>query len=65
MGWGAFVREEKDDEDGDAADGNVGAAEVGGVVVEGVGLFAEVMQERGENGEGTGETEELDRKSVV
>ena len=60
MGGGAFVREEQDDEDGDAADCDVGAAEVCGVVVEGGGLFAEVAQECGENGEGAGETEELE-----
>ena len=60
MGGGAFVREEEADEDGDAADRDVGATEVGGVVVEGVGVFAEVAQERGENGEGADETEELE-----
>lgn len=60
MGGGAFVREEQDNEGGDAADGDIGAAEVGGVVIEGGGLFAEVAQEEGKNGERAGEAEEFE-----
>ena len=48
------MREDQDDEDGDAADCDVGATEVCGVVVEGAGLFVVVAEEEGKHGEGAG-----------
>lgn len=60
VGAAVLVREEEDDERGDAADGDVCAAKVGGGNVEKCGTGVKAAQECVEDRDGTEDTEELE-----